>query len=112
MNWIKDNEENRNNRNKNKKDSNHVFYLLGNLIDEKSRVISKEKSEENSKSLGIKYFEVSSKMNMNIPEVMARMIMGYYMRDNHIDNCFKLSHSKEKIDIIKEDVLGRLIKKE
>ena len=48
-----------------------------------------------AKSLGMKYFEVSCKINMNIPEVMARMIMECHMKANHIDNCFKLQPVKK-----------------
>ena len=58
------------------------------------RVIPREKAEEMAKSLGMKYFEVSCKINMNIPEVMARMIMECHMRANHIENCFQLSPAK------------------
>ena len=39
----------------------------------------------------MKYSEVSCKINMNIPEVMNRMIMECHMKTNHIDNCFKLN---------------------
>ena len=33
---------------------------------------------------------------MNIPEVMARMIMECHMRTNHIENCFQLKTIKPK----------------
>ena len=48
-----------------------------------------------AKSLGMKYFEVSCKINMNIPEVMARMIMECHMKANHIEDCFKLQPVKK-----------------
>ena len=51
------------------------IYLIGNKIDNPDRVITKEKAEELAESLGIIYFEISCKMNLNIQEVMARMIM-------------------------------------
>ena len=72
------------------------LYLIGNKIDKPDRVISREKAEEMAKSLGMKYFEVSCKINMNIPEVMARMIMECHMKANKIDNCFKLQPVKKE----------------
>ena len=88
-NWMKDVKENAN------KESDISLYLIGNKIDKPDRVISKEKAEEMAKSLGMKYFEVSCKINMNIPEVMARMIMECHMKAAHIDNCFKLQPTKQ-----------------
>ena len=86
-NWMKDVKEN---SNKDGKESEIALYLIGNKIDKPDRVISKETAETQAKSLGMKYFEVSCKINMNIPEVMARMIMECHMRTNHIGNCFIL----------------------
>ena len=92
-NWMKDVKEN---SNKEGKESDIALYLIGNKIDKPDRVVSKETAETQAKSLGMKYFEVSCKINMNIPEVMARMIMECHMKANHIDNCFKLSTAKAK----------------
>ena len=91
-NWMKDVKEN---SNKDGKESDIALYLIGNKIDKSDRVITKEIAETQAKSLGMKYFEVSCKINMNIPEVMARMIMECHMRTNHIENCFKLTKPKE-----------------
>ena len=90
-NWMKDVKEN---SNKDGKESDIALYLIGNKIDKPDRVISKETAETQAKSLGMKYFEVSCKINMNIPEVMARMIMECHMRTNHIENCFQLKATK------------------
>ena len=90
-NWMKDVKEN---SNKDGKESDIALYLIGNKIDKPDRVVSKETAETQAKSLGMKYFEVSCKINMNIPEVMARMIMECHMRTNHIENCFKLTTTK------------------
>jgi small GTP-binding protein len=90
-NWMKDVKEN---SNKDGKESDIALYLIGNKIDKPDRVISRETAETQAKSLGMKYFEVSCKINMNIPEVMARMIMECHMRANHIENCFKLTINK------------------
>jgi small GTP-binding protein len=59
----------------NDNNSKYIVYLIGNKIDKPNRVIQRETAETLAKSLGIKYFEVSCKINMNIPEVVARMIM-------------------------------------
>ena len=90
-NWMKDVKEN---SNKDGKESDIALYLIGNKIDKPDRVIQRETAETQAKSLGMKYFEVSCKINMNIPEVMARMIMECHMRANHIENCFQLSPAK------------------
>ena len=96
-NWMTDvkNNSNKTISNDSNKQSDISLYLIGNKIDKPDRVISKEKAEEMAKSLGMKYFEVSCKINMNIPEVMARMIMECHMKVNKIDNCFKLNPVKK-----------------
>ena len=99
-NWMKDVKANSSKAISNdaNKQENISLYLIGNKIDLPNRVISKEKAEEMAKSLGMKYFEVSCKINMNIPEVMARMIMECHMKANHIDNCFQLAPAKKGDD--------------
>ena len=99
-NWVKDVKQNSSKTISNdaNKQENISLYLIGNKIDLPNRVISKEKAEEMAKSLGMKYFEVSCKINMNIPEVMARMIMECHMKANHIDNCFQLAPAKKGDD--------------
>ena len=94
-NWMKDVKDN---SNKDGKESDIALYLIGNKIDKSDRVISREMAESQAKSLGMKYFEVSCKINMNIPEVMARMIMECHMKANHITNCFQLAPAKTKDD--------------
>ena len=92
-NWMKDVKENSSKTiaNENGKESEIALYLIGNKIDLPNRVITKEEAQTHANSLGMKYFEVSCKINMNIPEVMNRMIMECHMKTNHIDNCFKLT---------------------
>jgi small GTP-binding protein len=96
-NWMKDVKDNSNKKigNDANNQSDISLYLIGNKIDKPERVIPREKAEEMAKSLGMKYFEVSCKINMNIPEVMARMIMECHMKANHIENCFKLQPTKK-----------------
>jgi small GTP-binding protein len=91
-NWMKDVKDNSNKNISNdaNNQSDISLYLIGNKIDKPDRVVSRERAEEMARSLGMKYFEVSCKLNMNIPEVMARMIMECHMKANNITNCFKL----------------------
>ena len=74
------------------------LYLVGNKVDKPDRKISKEKAKEIAHSLGVKYFEISCKINLNIEEIMARMIIDCYMRANNVDNFMKLSPEKLKKD--------------
>ena len=94
-NWMRDVKENSTkNMSSESGQSEIALFLIGNKIDLPNRVITKEQAETQAKSLGMKYFEVSCKINMNIPEVMSRMIMECHMKTNHIDNFFKLSTKK------------------
>ena len=74
------------------------LFLLGNKIDSLERVISREQGKKLATSLGMKYFEISCKINMNIPEVMSQMIMESYMKTNHIDKRLK---KKDVVNLIK-----------
>ena len=72
-----------------------IIYLIGNKIDSHDRVITKEKAEELAESLGIKYFEISCKINLNIQEVIARMIMECHKKNlNDEKFAFKLEPVK------------------
>jgi small GTP-binding protein len=95
--WVKDIKDNLNINSEDRQDSEKPLYLIGNNIDLPGRVVSKEKAEEQAKSFGMKYFEVSCKINMNIPEVMARLIIECHIKKNHKDNCILLnSKSSER----------------
>ena len=91
INDIKDIKDKININKEGRKDSEFVPYLIGNKIDLPERVISKEEAETQAKIFGIKYFEVSCKINMNIPEVMARIIMECHMKKTHKVNCCMLN---------------------
>jgi len=99
-NWINDVKQNTSRafggKEGNESSSEIPLFLLGNKIDSLERIISREQGEKLASSLGMKYFEISCKTNINIPEVMSRMIMESYMKANHIDNCFRLTTSKHK----------------
>ena len=95
--WITDVKQNSNKKiGENNGQPEITLFLLGNKIDSPDRVISTEQGEKLAGSLGMKYFEISCKLNINIPEIMSRMIMESYMKTNHIENCFKLSAKKIK----------------
>jgi small GTP-binding protein len=87
--WMKDIKDNSN------KESNIIIYLIGNKIDLNERAVSKESAEELAQSLGMKYFDVSCKNNINISEIMSRMILECHMKVNKITNCFKIDVNKK-----------------
>lgn len=52
-----------------------IIYLVGNKLDIVKRVISKEQAEDKASFYGIKYYEISCKLNINVQEVYSRMIV-------------------------------------
>ena len=106
-NWMKDikeysvrkkaKEENQGKENKEKKESDDVVvYLIGNKIDkiknDNERKISKEEGKKSAENLGIKYYEISCLWNLNIEEVMDRIIIDCYNGSRHKDEEFKLKN--------------------
>lgn len=89
-NWMKDIKDN------SSKESDIIIYLIGNKIDLDDRKVSKESAEELAQSLGMKYFDVSCKNNLNVYEIMSRMIMECHMKFNNITDCFKLDLNKKR----------------
>jgi Ras-related protein Rab-8A len=83
--WLNDVKQNSNRT----ADSDISLFLLANKIDKEDRKISREKGEELAKSLGMKYFEISCKNNINVHETMARMIMECYKRVSNTSNTSK-----------------------
>ena len=104
-NWINDVKQNSNLAGGGDGQQQTTLFLLGNKIDSPDRIITKEQGEKLASSLGMKYFEISCKINMNIPEVMSRMIMESYMKTNHIKNCFRISKKVNEKEI-KQDKKG------
>ena len=49
-----------------------IIYLIGNKLDQLKRVVSREEAEDKANLLGIKYFEISCKLNINVQEVYSR----------------------------------------
>ena len=98
-NWIKDVKDNSNKKIGGEgQESEMSLFLIGNKIDKPDRQVFRQQAEELAKSLGMKYFEISCKYNINIPEVMARMILESFMKANHVDDYIKLSTAKNKSD--------------
>ena len=92
--WMNDVKEN---SGKTDNNSSITLFLIGNKIDLSDREVSKEQAEKQAKSLGVKYFEISCKINMNIPEVMQSMIMECYKKVNrNEESSFKLKNNKNK----------------
>ena len=83
--WMSDIEENCGESKEGQKSKrNFIIYLIGNKADlinfeenEKQKV-KEEEIEELALKLGAKYFEISCKWNLNIAEVMARIILDCY----------------------------------
>ena len=68
-----------------------VIYLIGNKIDiieNEEEIIYWEEKDELAKKLGVKYYEVSYKWNLNIEEVMARIIFDSYKNKLKRKNIF------------------------
>jgi small GTP-binding protein len=65
-----------------------VIYLIGNKID-LDREIETEYAEIKSKEFDIPFYEVSARLNLNIREVMRRMILDIF--NNQLE---KMSSSK------------------
>ena len=96
--WItelKDNYDNTQN-----KDKGPVVYLLGNKLDSDRRVITKEEAEDKANFYGIKYFEISCKLNMNIPEIYSRMIIDCIenLKTNSEQLSFSTKIKKKKVN--------------
>ena len=76
--WVNDIKENNT-----AVDNKITIYLLGNKIDLNLRKIDYVRAEEMAKNLGVKYFEISCKLNININEVVNRMVLDVYQKSNN-----------------------------
>ena len=77
-----------------KKDSRKNVYLIGNKIDLK-REVTKEEAIKKANEFGMKYFEASSKININVCDIMSRLIISCYPTINK-DGGKKLEKKKSK----------------
>lgn len=95
--WMSDVKENSNRKSTtNDKETDISIYLIGNKIDLPNREVTKEQAEIQANSLGVKYFEISCKINMNIPEVIQNMIMDCYSKGNKHDNGIQINNNKKE----------------
>ena len=92
--WMNDVKENVPSTNSENGNQNINAFLIGNKIDLPNREVTKEQAEMQAKSLGMKYYEISCKMNMNIPEVMQCMILECYNKTNNKEKGFGLKQKK------------------
>ena len=80
-NWLSDVKQN-SNRTKENGEPDISLFLIGNKIDLEKKEVKREEGEQLAKTLGMKFFEISCKYNINIPEIMARMIYDCHKRVN------------------------------
>ena len=71
-------------------------YIIGNKIDLPDREVTKEQINSLTNSLGVKYFEISCKTNMNLPEVILNMIMDSSINSSYSGEGFPLQNSNKK----------------
>ena len=98
----KKNEENVEDKN------NIVIYLIGNKIDflnddntekKNNSIVTREEKDELKNNLGFQYYEISNKWNINIDEVLSRIVLDCV---KNVDNKI-IDKSKKSIKSIKED---------
>ena len=66
--WMKDIKNN-------SRSSKQALYLIGNKIDLPNRVISQDDAKELAEKLNLPYYEMSCKLNINIYEIISRLIV-------------------------------------
>ena len=74
-----------------------VIYLIGNKLDKLDRVITREQAEEKANFYGIKYYEISCKLNINVQEVYSRMVLDCIpnLEEKVNQNVFKVDIEKK-----------------
>ena len=77
--------------------NNLIIYLIGNKIDSKQRVVRKEEVEKIVKQFDIEYYEVSSKLNLNIMEFMTKMLNQIVLKKGIINTKIKLINNRKSI---------------
>ena len=104
-NWMSDVNENIDTGEGEEKDV--VIYILGNKIDlikndednkeeEKKEKVTKEEIEELVNKLKVKYYDISCKWNLNIDEVMARIILDCTNKNKQRSKTFIITKDKMK----------------
>ena len=96
--WMQDLKDNSIRNIDGKEESEVLLYLIGNKIDKdkEERVVSRKEAEEMAQSYGMTYFEISCKLNMNIQEVMNRMIFEFHKKNAPVEeSSFRLRHTRK-----------------
>ena len=84
-----------------------TMFLIGNKIDLNKRVVSRNEAETFANSIGLKYYETSGKINLNVNEVIGRMILECHMKISKTNDCFVKSKRNSSITVINTDVKER-----
>ena len=94
--WMKDIKLNIHKRTKS--DLSNTVYLIGNKVDMiEKRVVSREKAETEASEYGIKYYEISCKLNLNVSEVMNNIVLACNKRVKEEEsNVFQQKEKREK----------------
>ena len=85
-----------------KKEKKVIIYIIGNKIDlleKEEEIITRDDKEELAEKLGVKYYDISCKWNLNIEEVMARMVLECIENNsfkNESSQITKVSNKKKK----------------
>ena len=77
--------------------NNPIIYLIGNKIDSNQRVVRKEEVEKIAKEFDIEYYEVSIKLNLNIIEVVTKMVNQILFKKGKLNNKIKLVSNRKKL---------------
>lgn len=86
------------------KEEGIVIYLIGNKLDKLQRVINREEAEDKASFYGVKYFEISCKLNINIQEIYARLVNDCipFLPENKEQSHFHVEVKKQKKRTLKE----------
>ena len=80
----------------NSRSTKQALYLIGNKIDLPNRVVSQDEAKELAEKLKLPYYEMSCKLNINIYEIISRLIVECLKDIIEIENGFKINKKKKK----------------
>jgi small GTP-binding protein len=89
--WVEDMKSN-------EKFLSQKIYVIGNKIDIKDRKVSYEEGEEMAKKLGFEYYEMSCKINMNVFEIISRLIKDCIKKYNPNNTTLNTTLNSKKLD--------------
>ena len=79
-----------------------TVYLIGNKIDLFNRAISKKEAKEYANNIGLKYYEMSGKININIYEIISRLFFDCINNISEIENGFEIKKNLKKKNVKRE----------